>query len=201
MKMSPTIYVSDKDALPKRHEKDFYKTPKEFAESAVTQLYLDLVIPDGFILRYLDVGCGDGVWGRAVKGITPSAVVDGIDIKVREGQDIYNNIFIGDYLNTRIEKYDIILGNPPFSLMMDFISKSLELADIVAFLLPVNFLESQKRYQSYFSGLYKPTYVYQSVQRINFTGKSNPNQYIFVVWSIDQNYRGEDTILRWLDWR
>lgn len=51
-----------------------------------------------------------------------------------------------DYLtHTPPHQYDLIITNPPFSLALEFLQKSLQEADTVCYLLRLNFLGSQKR--------------------------------------------------------
>ena len=80
--------------------------------------------------------------------------------------------------------YDVILGNPPYSLALDFINKSLELlhpGGLLIFLLRTNFLESEKRFKWWqehpLSGLYTLH------KRPSFTGRgTDATSYSWFVW-------------------
>lgn len=51
-----------------------------------------------------------------------------------------------DYLTTRCPHVDLLVCNPPFSLALEFLGKSLAEASTVAYPLRINFLASQKLY-------------------------------------------------------
>lgn len=80
--------------------------------------------------------------------------------------------------------YDVIIGNPPYSLALDFINKSLELlhpGGLLIFLLRTNFLESEKRFKWWqehpLSGLYTLH------KRPSFTGRgTDATSYSWFVW-------------------
>ena len=50
-----------------------------------------------------------------------------------------------DYLETKCEPVDLIITNPPFTLALEFLRKSLEEAATVCYLLPLGFLSSTER--------------------------------------------------------
>ena len=60
------------------------------------------------------------------------------------------------------KKYDIIIGNPPFSLAKEFVEKSLDLLNengVLIFLLRTAFLESKKRFEFWQSNPVTGLYV------------------------------------------
>lgn len=94
------------------------------------------------------------------------------------GIDIQNNI---DYLNTKVNKVDLILTNPPYSLAKEFIEKALIDANTVIMLLRINFLGAQKRYQWWTYN--EPTSLYVLSKRPSFTGKgTDSTEYAWYVW-------------------
>lgn len=199
----PTIYTDRKD-LPERRENDFYETPIELCRAA-----LQLDIFQTFFrfskekhLRILDPGFGTGVWGKAWKEVYPKRqdILEGIDIvnRYNDSDKIYTSWKIEDYLTSDfssvVDKYDIIMGNPPYENAEEFIRKSLGLltkkdsygtpkVGLLIFLLKTTFLNSQKRAK----GLYKefpPIGVYVSGRRPSFSGdrKTNADDYSIFIW-------------------
>jgi len=199
----PTIYVKDKDNLPKRKEYDFYPTPLEFCKSALNILPLDFN-PD----RILDPGAGDGIWGKALgvrKGILTGVELRDIDKPCLEYDVWFKN---SDYLED--EKFgfpfylgfDLIIGNPPYSLAKEFILRSLKLLrkdGYLLFLLKLQILESKDRYDTFYSNGLNPKEVWVSARRISFTGdgKTNADAHCLCLWQ--EGWSG-DTTLKWLDW-
>lgn len=85
-----------------------------------------------------------------------------------------------DYL-TKHYKTDAIITNPPFSLAREFLDKSLEQAQFVAYLLRINFLGSQGRHE-WWQGK-EPTHFFALSRRPDFTGQGGDNtEYAWFVW-------------------
>jgi hypothetical protein len=80
-------------------------------------------------------------------------------------------------------KYDWIITNPPFSLALQFLSKSLAEAESVAYLLRLNFLGSQKRRP--FWQAFPPDALLVLSERPCFTenGKTDSIEYAWFIWS------------------
>lgn len=69
-----------------------------------------------------------------------------------------------DYLtHAPHSRYDLIITNPPFSLALEFLQKSLQEADTVVYLLRLNFLGSQERRAFWQAN--RPTHVLALSQR------------------------------------
>lgn len=90
-----------------------------------------------------------------------------------------------DYLKTdaRIFHPDWIITNPPFSLAMEFLQKSLTEAENVAYLLRLNFLGSRKRRE--FWQAHPPTALVVLAERPCFTGNGATDscEYAWFIWS------------------
>jgi hypothetical protein len=84
-----------------------------------------------------------------------------------------------DYLKTKVDKADLILTNPPFSLAQEFIKKSLQESNTVIMLQRINFLGSKGRKQFWNSN--PPTHLFVLSERPKFIAKctkcKNPNNY------------------------
>lgn len=95
-----------------------------------------------------------------------------------------NQVTTLDFLQWPIDpgprKYDVIITNPPFSLAMAVIQKSLELADYVAMLLRLNFIGSAERHP-FFREMMPDVYVIP--ERPSFDGKGADSiEYAWFLW-------------------
>ena len=78
--------------------------------------------------------------------------------------------------------YDLIITNPPFSLALEFLQKSLSEADTVIYLLRLNFLGSQKRRAFWQAN--RPSHVLVLSKRPSFTddGSTDSIEYAWFCW-------------------
>lgn len=69
--------------------------------------------------KVLDPGANLGQWGEVIKEIYPEAVITGVEIMDLPKPPAYDHWIIANYLDwTAEEKYDLIIGNPPYSLRL-----------------------------------------------------------------------------------
>lgn len=180
------IIAVDKPLRP-RSKNDFYPTPGGLVKAA-----LDL-LPGDFNPEYiLDPGAGDGIWGIHARNKWPKSKLvwhDIVEYPNRfNGYDYYERY---DYLDPSYKYnsgYDLIMGNPPYSLSEEFIEKSLELLKpdgYLMFLLRLTFLASQGRYKRLYSSGKMPYQVIISSRRPSFTkdGKTDADDYGIFIWS------------------
>src|SRR5260370_34132868 len=66
--------LRQKAARRPRHDKDVYQTPPEFAQAGLERVTVDP-------LRIVDVGAGDGIWGRLARERWPSAYLIGVELR------------------------------------------------------------------------------------------------------------------------
>lgn len=88
-----------------------------------------------------------------------------------------------DYLShVALWPYNLIITNPPFSLALEFLQKSLQEADTVIYLLRLNFLGSQKRRAFWQAN--RPSHVLVLANRPCFTGdgKTDSIEYAWFCW-------------------
>lgn len=184
-----------RDDLPKRNNFDFYPTPYGVCVAALAQLPPDLTPK-----RILDPGAGTGVWGRAARARWPDASITGIEIRETPMPDAYNVWTINSFQTWQApeDKYDLILGNPPFKVAEEFIRKCMTLLTprgVLQILLRLSFLDGQDRGARLFKD-YPLSAVIVVSKRINFTdGDNNPHNYAMYQWR--EGHAG-DSILRWM---
>ena len=100
-----------------------------------------------------------------------------------------DKVFIGDFLSIGFERFDCVLGNPPYSLSFEFVQKCLSLSDCVVFLLPLSFLASQKRC-NFMRSRTPDVYILPNRPSFGFDGGStNMVDYAFYRWHGEKNRR------------
>lgn len=108
------------------------------------------------------------------------AIYDRIDCSSKSYCEITEGI---DYL-ARVShfRYDLIITNPPFSLALEFLQKSLREAATVVYLLRLNFLGSQKRRAFWQAN--RPSHVLVLSKRPCFTGDGHTDsiEYAWFCW-------------------
>lgn len=188
-----------------RSPRDLYETPFELADAAIHKLRVDGGFSNRTPLSALDAGCGNGVWGRAMNRLI--FFMQGIDLEpfvIDDGS--YDMVTKGDYLEYAPEhKYDLVFGNPPYSLAEDFIRHAftmLETGGSVYFLLRLSFLEGIGRCR----GLFKEfplKRVYVCSRRPSFFSSDNSHHttdtlaYAMFLWQ--KGFSGRP-IIDFLDW-
>lgn len=108
----------------------------------------------------------------------------------------------GDYLNYKFRppmtQWDMIISNPPFSLIYPFIKRSLDLLrpdGKLVFLLRLNYFGTQER-STWFKDL-MPEYTYVHARRCSFdpvTRRTDSIEYMHCVWR--KGYHPQHTALR-----
>lgn len=141
-----------------KNEWDFYPTPKEPVEKILAEIdFTD-------VSSFVEPCRGDGV------------IYDRIACK-KDYAEIRENI---DYFNVDF-KCDLIVTNPPFSIALDFLEKSLRESKTVVYLLRLNFLGSQKRQEFWKKN--PPSHLFTLSKRPSFTGKgTDATEYAWFVW-------------------
>lgn len=78
--------------------------------------------------RILDVGAGAGVFGRCCRDVFGDVFMHAVELRESERrslESIYSEVTIGDaiefFRTYDGPKFDLMIGNPPYSLMFDFI--------------------------------------------------------------------------------
>ena len=185
---------------------DFYETPIELARTALTRLDKDTYMNN---LSVLDVGAGSGVWGNAYKDeILDNSCLWGLDIQELPKPASYDAWIYGtDFLVIEFlsDRFDLIMGNPPYSLAEEFVRKSYRLLEEkgqVFFLLRLAFLESKKRHFGLFTD-HPPKRVYVLSRRPSFfttkDGSKTTDALSYAMFLWQKGWTGK-TELDWLYW-
>jgi len=172
----------------KRQPLDFYETPSAFCDAIVR--VIPVRSPDAMVL---DAGAGSGAWGAALKQVYPDVWLEGIDIDERPvpSSGAYDEWHPNqDFLASTQESlgtYDVILGNPPFSLAEEFVRHAHTLlapGGVVAFLLRLNFLEGKQRGEKLWKELpLSVLHVFSSRPSFTGDGRTDASEYALFVWA------------------
>lgn len=170
----------------KRNDSDFYATPYE----CVYSLLDNIDISDDAII--LETGAGSGNIIKALRDRDYTNHIDAVELREYERVNLElwaDNVVIGNYLTmNNLPTYDLIIGNPPYSLAQEFIDKSLSLlkpGGRLIYLLRTNFLESKKRFKWWQDKL--PSGLYTLHKRPSFTGKgTDATSYSWFIWTNDE---------------
>lgn len=184
---------STKKNSTKRVNNDFYPTPGWCVDRLLESAHLsDPFKPIG---HWLEPGAGDGALIKAVNAKTISKPTwTAIELQDRFKSDLEplvgpQNVLIENYLKSDlyVGDYNVIITNPPFSLALEFIKKSIELRpNYVCMLLRLNFLGSHER--SSFLRKYTPD-VYVLPNRPAFVSKKTDSiEYAWFVWEKKKAY-------------
>ena len=176
-----------------RNEADFYATPLETVYSLLDTY--DCIGPEDIIL---EPSAGNGNIIQALRNRGYKNFIEAVELRddetnklMKKADDVSICNFLTDFDATC--KYDVIIGNPPYSLAQEFIDKSLELlapGGRLIFLLRTNFLESKKRFEWWQKKI--PNRLFVLSKRPSFTGKgTDATSYSWFIWE-KSKYDGLD---------
>lgn len=167
-----------------RVDKDVYPTPRWAIDLALENIDLQGT-------RWLEPCAGEGAIVRTIKDHSPDIEVTACELRdtrsdlVASGAD---HVRIDNFLETfhTFGLFDTVFTNPPYSLAMEFVQASLQVADHVCMLLRVNFLGSEHRADWLRDHL--PD-VYILPNRPSFTkGGTDSTEYAWMQWH--RSYQG-----------
>lgn len=193
-----------------REALDYYATPPKEVTNILEVLDLDLTSAN-----VLEPCCGGGHMVEGIYKYAPRANILATDIMQRTNPFLVRDA-VGDtimyhygtkydYLSDDypIEHADYVIMNPPFSVIIPFVQRSLEIADKGVLMLGrLKFVESQKRYTEIFKDN-PPTKIWAYVDRIacykngDFSEKpSSIEAYAWFYW--DKADTSKETKFDWI---
>lgn len=193
-----------------REALDYYATPPKEVTNILEVLDLDLTGAD-----VLEPCCGGGHMVEGIYQYNKKANILATDIMQRTNPFLTRDAvgdtimyhygtkydFLGD--EYPIERADYVILNPPFSVIIPFVQRSLEIADKGVLMLGrLKFLESQKRYTEIFQDN-PPTKIFGYIDRIacykngDFSEKpSSIEAYAWFYW--DKKDTSKKTEFNWI---
>lgn len=166
----------------KRRESDAYYTPEHVIHNFLDEYNLDMND-----MNILEPSAGDGAFCRVLRQRYPNIYIHANEVRNEEfdGLKRYADIVTNeDFLTMDIlMKYDIIIGNPPYSLALEFMRRCFEIdsTNTKIMLLRTAFLETKVRYP--FWQKHKLNGLYTLANRPSFTGSgSDMTSYSFFTW-------------------
>lgn len=202
------VIITSRQTKPRR-ENDAYCTPQDLANNIVKRLvpFEPLIhLPPVHPLKILEPSCGNGAFTKAIKSYYCNSIVTGIDLVTPITNNTCVDIFYQkNFLEfTTNDKYDLVIGNPPYKCAEEFVRHSFDLLGDygqILFLLKLAFLESKKRYD-FFRHSHTPAKVHVLVSRPSFDGTGKTNDYAFAVFHWVKGIPGKiNTELDWFKWK
>jgi hypothetical protein len=166
---------------------DYFPTPAW----CVDWLLRAVDLPGGW---WLEPSAGEGAIIRAVNARRTDVCWSAIEIREEAMGALARAVASGgrsgavdrdDFLTAapryaHVDHHDVVCGNPPFNAAAEFIARALRVAPVVAFLLRLNFLGSQKRLDFWRR---HPADVYVLSERPSFDGEgTDATEYAWFVW-------------------
>ncbi|MCF0124741.1 MAG: hypothetical protein HUJ68_03115 [Clostridia bacterium] len=187
-----------------REEFDYYATPPQevynilrFEPLKEGQIILEPCVGQGAMIQGIDQHLKDNRLDTKVKVFG----TDLVDRGYKDDRVVYGLDFLDDNYPFGT-KADVIVMNPPYSLVEEFTLKALKRANKVILLARTQFAESKSRYENIFS-INPPSRIYLYVDRIacykngDFSKKQSSSQ--SYSWFVFQSNRLEkNTEFYWL---
>ncbi len=189
-----------------RRADDYYATTPDLAALCCRTLASDFIAQPKRILdpsSILEPTAGSGSWIPGIMETWPEARISAIEQhpELAEYASRFGlTVEAKDIFAAELGTYDLIVGNPPFSLADDLIPmlmSRLNPGGVLAFLLRLNFFGGQDRYERFWR-IFPAACAYPLPARPGFTsdGKTDGTEYMMCCWVKD--YAGI-TQLRHLD--
>ena len=176
-----------------RRKGDFYQTPY-----SMTEQILETIIQDEkFIVAQtiLEPCAGEGAIVKVLKGRLPLAKIYASDIN----RQVCNWDFLKHDFN---QHFDWIITNPPYSLADEFVKRAKEISSNVLMLLPLNYLQGQKRFKEEIfknlNGIYIFTRMPMLSDEMREDGKYSTGMQAYA-WYRWCKYTNEAPQIYWLD--
>lgn len=197
-----------------RREFDAYMTPAPLVEAIITRVSNELTVgsPPS---RILEPSCGDGEFVSVLRRTWPDATIAGVDIRAEVGAKITAlgaHFVHSDFLTLPRESLatiDLIVSNPPYSLMREFITHALEgmqsgatLALLMRFGHLVGSFDMQSWWRMPLANGLMPirqiTATFPIFPRPSFTGSgTDATEYCLCMWRKDHDNGGPYDAITW----
>lgn len=177
-----------------RNEADHYPTPYPYVAASLRTL--QLTKPPQ---RILDPGAGFGVWGFGCRLAWSTAHITGVELRKVMPVRTYDAWYREDFLVNTYQPYDLIVGNPPYSLAEEFIRKAhtcIAPDGIILFLLRLGFLEAQKRIP--FWQTFPPQHIDVFSQRPSFSGNGGTDATAYALYRWQPSAFNGQATLSWI---
>lgn len=196
-----------------REAKDYYSTPTKEVTNILQKLKEDKWLDEevtNLPWIILEPCAGGGHMVKGIEDFSSDWQIIATDIQNR-GQECKTKILSGekyDFLSDEypcIDNIDLIIMNPPYSVIEPFVMKSLDIAHKgVLMLARLQFLEGQKRYNKILKDN-PPTAIYVYVDRISCFKNGNVNEkmasaqaYAWFYWDKRQENNSNSSKLHWI---
>lgn len=171
---------------------DPYFTPAWVVRQSIQQI-VPLICP--VPARIIEPGAGHGCFVKHLRQRYHGAHITAIDIVEQYSWPEATESIYGDFLTAELGRYDLAIGNPPYSLALPFVERCLCISKTTILLLRQGFLSSARR-NSFFR-MHGPGDVFVLAHRPSFTGdeRGDSADYCFCCWGRKRN---GTTRLHWL---
>ncbi len=189
--------MSAKNRKSKSKPLDVYPTPSWCVENFLRH---GPELPGG---QWLEPTAGDGAIIRAVNERRRGISWDAVEIREEcadKLETLTDAFLVGDLLapeirleDFEVNRWDVVITNPPFSRAQEVIEKVWDWADVVVMLLRLNFLGSVVR-ESFFDERGMPDVYVISPRPSFFKGEKSSSdacEYAWFVWRPGEQRRGE----------
>lgn len=168
----------------KRSKNDFYPTPYDSIEALLKNYDFS---KHG--LNVLEPSAGNGNICKMYKDKYPNSNITGVELDERHIEELStkcDKVICTDFMEFDTNnKFDVIIGNPPFSMAVDFIKKSMEHLNengVLCFLFRTALLESDCRFEFWKQNPVNGLLTLH--KRPSFTGKgTDATSYFWFIWT------------------
>lgn len=149
-------------------ELDRFYTPQALADQCVDEAFRHVFIPPERVMTQrtsiLDPSVGGGAFARAARKRWPGAEIVGVDIDPGAAGRNDCDFVEGNFLKwgSGPKSFDLVITNPPFSdakTVIEFVRLGLDLAPVVAYILPWGGFGGVEQWASIMEGARRPVVV------------------------------------------
>lgn len=164
-----------------REKDDFYPTPVDATMALCRAEHSALRAVNDAGVTIWEPACGDGAISRIIEGF-------GFDVVSTDLVDRGFGIGGVDFLNCDDPMGGAVITNPPFSMAIDFLERSIALCPrYVAMLLKSTFFHAEKRRGFFYA--HPPTVIYPLTWRLDFLGLGRPTlECAWFVWDSERRF-------------